>query len=139
MIKKLYIFILNTHGSFTCSCLNSSANLAASADAFLARSSEFFNSDTASSKSAWIAAASLSNLRFCAARFAFDVLNSLILSAASCKSFSAALRALSACSFAALTSSNSLAIRLALRSAAAAASPASSRWRKASSTLAACS
>ncbi|RNA03593.1 hypothetical protein BpHYR1_019514 [Brachionus plicatilis] len=65
-----------------------------------------------------------SNLK--APKLAFAEESSLIRSAASCKSFSAALRALSACSRATLISSNSEANILARRSAWAAASRASS-------------
>ena len=135
-LNKNFTFKYEKKKIFTCSCLNSSAKRDASEDAFLRRSSEFFNSTIASSKSACIATLSPSNLRFCAPRVALCVLNSLILSAASCKSFSAALRALSAWSNAALISSSSLAIKLALLSALAAASRASSRCLCSSSILA---
>jgi hypothetical protein len=73
-------------------------SLAASPDAFLTLSSEFLNSTNASSRSARNAAKSVSNLRFCEAKLLLAALNSLIRSAASCKSLSSALRFLSACS-----------------------------------------
>lgn len=95
--------------------------------AFLARSSLFLSSDTASSKSACMAATDASNCRFCDDKLAFCVLNSLTRSAASCSSLSAARRARSACSRAVRNSSSSPTMRLTRRSAAAAASRASSR------------
>ena len=68
-----------------------------------------------------------SSCRRCDDKVAFCVLTSLIRSAASCNSLSAALRARSACSKAVRNSSSSPTMRLARRSAAAAASRASSR------------
>jgi hypothetical protein len=95
--------------------------------AFFERSSLFLSSATASSKSACIAAIVDSSCRRCDDKLAFCVLISLIRSAASCNSFSAALRARSACSKAVRNSSSSPIMALARRSAVAAASRASSR------------
>ena len=86
------------HQRPTCSPDNSSDKRAASAEALATLSSACFSWLTASSKSARKLAASVSALRFCAARPTLAAAYSLSRSAASCKSWSRALRDLSACS-----------------------------------------